>query len=503
MGSSLRWPAVPLDPRTPVIVGVGQVSRRLDRVEDAVEPAVLMAEAARLAADDSGAADLLRRIQSVRVVDVLSWRYADPGAAVSQHLGVEPQETAKTTTGGNSPQMLVNATATSIQAGELDVALLVGAEAMYSRRLARRADHHLEWPKQGPETPPPRVLGSDRSGSHEVELARSLAMPTQVYPVFENALRGAAGETIDQHQVKVSELWSRFSEVAATNPYAWLPEVHTPEQIRSVGPDNRMIGFPYPKLMNANMQVDQSAALIVTSVAAARAAGVPADRWVFPLSGADGNDHYFVSERDNLHSSPAIAACGRHAFELAGIGVDDVAHVDLYSCFPSAVQIGAAALGIGLDRQLTVTGGLCFGGGPGNNYVTHAIATLVGRLRDDPGSYGLATALGWYVTKHAVGIYSTAPPGNGFRAANVQAEVDALPRRELAADHDGEASLESYTVVHDRDGNPSLAIVACLLPDGRRAWANSDDADLMKTLTTDEVLGRPVRVRTGGHVELT
>jgi acetyl-CoA C-acetyltransferase len=241
------------------------------------------------------------------------------------------------------------------------------------------------------------------------------------------------------------------------------------------------------------------------SVQAARDAGVPEDRWVFVHSGADAHDHYWVSARHDLHSSPAIAACGRAALVLAGIGADDLAHVDLYSCFPSAVQIGAAELGLGLDepdRPLTVTGGLSFAGGPGNNYVTHSIAAMVDTLRADPGSFGLCTALGWYITKHAVGIYSTEPPPSGFRWDHPQDKVDALPRREAIADYEGAASVESYTVMHERDGEPAMAIVACLLPDGRRTWANTNEPGLMKAMTLEEFVGRPVTVKTGGQLDV-
>src|SRR5205807_1630523 len=232
-------------------------------------------------------------------------------------------------------------------------------------------------------------------------------------------------ESIDDHQARVGLLWSRFSEVAAANPHAWSREARTPDDIATVTAENRMIGFPYTKAMNANLDTDQAAALIVCSVEAARAAGVPEDRWVFPWAGADVHDHWWVSERADLHSSPAIRAAGRAVFGLAGIGIDDVAHVDLYSCFPSAVQIAAAELGLGLeepDRPLTVTGGLTFAGGPGNNYATHSIATMVQRLRSSPGSHGLVTALGWFVTKHAMGVYSTTPP-DGYRRGSPQDEV--------------------------------------------------------------------------------
>jgi acetyl-CoA C-acetyltransferase len=222
---------------------------------------------------------------------------------------------------------------------------------------------------------------------------------------------------------------------------------------------------------------------------------------VFPVAGADANDHWYVSSRWDLHSSPAIAAAGRAALRHATIGADDVAHVDLYSCFPAAVQIGAAALGVPLDRTLTLTGGLTFAGGPGNNYVTHSIATLVERLRDRSvdDELGLVTGLGWYVTKHSVGLYGTTPPRDGFRAADAQPEVDALPRRALVADADGAVVVvETYTVTHDRDGAPVTGIVACRLPDGARTWATTGEPAALEELTTSsDVIGRPGVVRAG------
>ena len=493
-----------MDPRSPLIVGVGQSLRRLDNAEGAAEPVAMMAEVLRLAGTDSGTGDaLLRRADSVRIVELLSWPYPNPALLVADLVGASPRQTVKTTTGGNSPQLLVNDTAAAIQRGELDVALIAGAEAVYTRLLTRKQKVHLDWTTQDPSTTPaPELVGVDKPGTNDVEMAASLVMPTQVYPIFENAIRHANGETVEEHQRRVSELWAGFSRVASTNPYAWSPEAKTAEEIRTVSPDNRMIGFPYPKLMNANIQTDQAAGLIMCSVQAARDAGVPEDRWVFVHSGADAHDHYWVSERDNLHSSPAIAACGRAALGLAGIGADDLAHIDLYSCFPSAVQVGAAALGLGLDRQLTVTGGLGFAGGPGNNYVTHSIAAMADRLRADAGSYGLVTALGWYITKHAAGIYSTTPPADGFRSQTPQAEVDASPRRDYVGDHDGPVTVESCTVMHERDGSPANGIVACLTPDGRRAWGTTTEPGLLKALMDDGTIGSAGRLSAGAF-ELT
>jgi acetyl-CoA C-acetyltransferase len=485
-------------------VGVGQLTRRPESAADATEPLAMMADIAEVAAEDSGAGPgLLKRVQSVRVIDTLAWRYPNPGALLANRLGMPLRDSVKVASGGNSPQMAVNDTALAIQRGDLDAAMVVGAEAVYSRFVARKQDWTFDWTKESTpvEGPEPRSIGIDKPGTSEAELARSLVMPTQIYPMFENALRAKAGRSIDEHQVVISELWARFSEVAATNPYAWSPQARTAEEIRTVGPDNRMIGFPYPKLMNANIQTDQAAGVILCSVEAAEAAGVPRDRWVFLHAGADGHDHWWVSNRDNLHSSPAIRLCGAAVYELAGIGAEDLAHVDLYSCFPCAVEVAADELGLGLERPLTVTGGLTFAGGPGNNYVNHSIAAMAGRLRDDPGAYGLVTANGWYLTKQSAGVYSTTPPTAGsFRHRDVQQQVDATPSREHIADHDGPATIETYTVMHERDGSPAMAIVACLTPGGQRTWANSTDADLMRAMTTQEFVGRTVNLTPGGQL---
>jgi len=260
-----------------------------------------------------------------------------------------------------------------------------------------------------------------------------------------------------------------------------------------------MIGFPYPKYMNSNNDVDQGAALLICSVEKARALGIAEDRWVFPQAGTDCHEHPFVSNRWTLAETPAIAGGGRRVLELAGTGIDDVEIIDLYSCFPSAVQLGASSLGLGLDRQLTRTGGLCFAGGPWNNYVMHAIATVVGELRERPGSSGFVWANGGYATKHAFGVYGTAPPAGGFRHDHPQADIDAGPRRLAAAPDDaaGPAEIEAYTVMFGRE-SAQTAFAACLLADGRRAWGTSTDDELMTAMCDGEWVGRSVQLDTTG-----
>ena len=270
-----------------------------------------------------------------------------------------------------------------------------------------------------------------------------------------------------------------------------------------------MVSFPYPKLCTANMQVDQGAGYIVCSVEAARAAGVPEERWVFPLSGADANDHWFISHRAELHRSPAIRLAGAAALGLAGLDIDDVASIDLYSCFPVVVQMAAAELGLPVDdpaRPLTLTGGLTFGGGPGNNYTSHGIARAVGAVRAEPGAAALVTGLGWYATKHSIGIYASRPPAHGgsepFAWRDVQPEVDALPQCRVDAEATGPVRVETYTVTFDRDGAAERGILACRTAGGSRAWANVSDPDDLALLCAEEGVGRSGVLAADGTLSL-
>lgn len=485
--------ASPLDPRLPVLVGVGQLNVRVDRGDDPSEPVDMVASAARQAAEDSGATDpgsLLAGLDTIGIIKMMSWRYPDPAALVAGALGAEPARRWHTTDGGNFPQTLLNRAASDIAAGRADAVLIGGAEAWRTRSAARAAQTDLGWTVQPEDALPTEALGDDTPLASPDEISRGLFLPVTHYPLFESAVRAATGRSQAEHQVVISELWARFSEVAAANPHAWIRDARTAEEIRTVGPDNRMIGHPYPKAMNSNAGVEQSAAFLLCSVDRARSAGIPTDRWVFPWTGTDAHDTWWVGNRVSLHRSPAIGIAGAKALDLAGVGVDDLAHVDVYSCFPSAVQVAATELGLGLDRPLTVTGGLSFAGGPWNNYVSHSIATMAEVLRADAGSVGLITANGGYLTKHAFGVYSTEPPRRGrFVHRDCQAEVDDVGRVELVGDWEGAVRIEGATVMHDRDGAPERAFVAVRTPDRDRAWCTSTDAEVMALITDDEPVG--------------
>lgn len=475
---------------TPVLVGVAQLNQRIDDPTTGKEPFELMIDAVRRAAEDTGAPGLLAGVGSVRVIRGI-WPYGNPAKAVAEAIGCPGAETAMSQYGGNFVQTVVNQTALDIQRGTQELVVITGAECGNSQAKARRAGIELDW-QPLPGTPD-RMIGEDKDMRHPAEKKLRIGAPIQLYPLFENALRHQRGESIDAHLVRISELWAGFSRVASQNPHAWLREPRTAEEIRTISPQNRPVSFPYPKLMNSNNNVDQAAALILCSTDKARALGIPEEKWIYPWAGTDAHDHWYVSNRDNLYSSPAIRLAGRRALELAGVGAADLDLVDVYSCFPVAVQVAAAELGLDTSRPLTVTGGLTFSGGPLNNYVMHSIARMVELLREQREARGLITANGGYLTKHAFGVYSAMPPREPFRHEDLQPAVDATPSRDVLVDFSGDASVESYTVMYGAEG-PANGIVVCRTQDDRRAWALCDDPATLDAMTREEFCGKPVRV---------
>lgn len=482
----------------PVLAGVGQLLQRAEDPREAAEPLAMMVEALRRAGRDAGAPGLLARADAVYVPRGV-WTYGDAGRAVARRLGAAPRETIGTPYGGNFAQACVIDAARAIASGRCGVALVTGAENGRSQSQAQRLGVTLA----ASEAPgaPDRQLAPDRPIFHEAELARGMNSASDVFAIIDSALRRAQGESLEARARRVAELWAGCSAAAAGNPHAWLREPCSAEAIGRASPENPMISFPYTRLMNANARVDMAAGLIVCSLAIARSAGVPDDRLVFLHAAAEAEDTPFLSTRPALHRSTAIRRAGARVLELAGVGIDGVAHLDLYSCFPSALEIAAAELGVPAGRSLTVTGGLTFGGGPLNSYGLHAVARMAEVLRADRGALGLVHGNGGWLAKHSIAVYGTAPPAAGFRREHVPEPAGGLAPREALVDWDGPVTVEAYTVAH-RKGAPHRALVACLADDGRRTWGTSADPALLAAMMREEFGGRRGRSDGRGTLRL-
>ena len=494
---------MPINPRTPVLVGYGQLNHHEgpDAQQNAKEPVDLMAEASRQAGDPR----VLEAVDSIRVVNLLSAHYRDAGLLLGQRIGADRPATYYSGIGGNVPQSLVNQACLDIQRGRADVVLVAGAEMWRTRMALRAKGKRLTWTDQDESVPLAESADENVPMAGPAEDRIGLDRPAYIYPMFEQALRISAGESIEDHRKRVGELWARFNAVAVNNSHAWIRKPVTAEEIWQESPTNRMISWPYTKLMNSNNMVDQSAALILTSVETATRLHIPTERWVYPYAGTDAHDTYSISERAELHRSPAIRIGGVRALALAGMSIDDVDYVDLYSCFPSAVQVAAAELGLPVDdpnRPLTVTGGLTFAGGPWSNYVSHSIATMAELLTANPGRRGLITANGGYLTKHSFGVYGSEPPPTEFRWEDVQTAVEREPTRDAAVQWEGIGAVEAWTTPFDRDGRPEKAFLAVRTPDDRRTLALLSDPAAAAATVHEDIAGAKVMIRADGTATL-
>ena len=495
--------------RIPIMVGCGQITQRESDPTAARSPMDLTVDAARLAAKNAGGGDALLAaldtVLAIRTFADTSWRFAstfgtqtNPPRTIAERIGAtNAKRLIYTHPGGNMVQYAINRMFEMITRGELGAALIAGGEALSTQKTAQRANMDLDWnehPGGGPE-----MWGVDTRGWNDVEDRHRMAGAIFAYPLFENAIRGKHGRTIAEHGMAMGELFSGFAAVAAANPLADRRDGYSAEQIATPTAANPYIGFPYTKLMNANAFNDQSAALILTSVAKAKELGIPRENWVYLHGCADAYDHWFISDRKDFHSSHAMRLVGEEVLEMADCSLDDIGAFDIYSCFPSAVQIACEEMGIALDdpRGLTVTGGLPYFGGPGNNYVTHSIAEMMNTVRAKPGIKGLVTSNGNYITKQSAGIYSTDEPEKPFAPKDpdiYQSVINSTKGREAVETANGSATVETYSVVHDRAG-PSFAIVMGILDDGSRFIANTpDNPDLLAEMVANDHLGAAGKV---------
>jgi acetyl-CoA C-acetyltransferase len=486
----------------PLLVGAGQVVDRPDDPRDGREPLALMEIATRRALDDTHAAALAAAVDTVAVVTNVFHDYGDAATLLADRLGCAPGRRLVTTWGGNTPQSLVNHLCDEIAAGRVEVALVAGAEAVATLRALGKAGLTPDWTPRR-ETERPR-WGDVRAGTSELEVRHGAREAYVTFALVENAFRAARGLSFAAATVEIGAFAERSAAIAAANPYAWFRDAKSAATLTTVAPANRMVAFPYPKFLNAILEVNQGAAVVLASDAAARRLGIPSDRWVHPWAGADVTEKWFLTERAALHEIPGTRRAGAALLETVGTSAGAIAHLDLYSCFPIAPRLSAATLGLdpATARPFTVTGGLPWFGGPGNNYGTHALAAMVERLRRDRDALGLVHGLGWSCTKHALAVLGGSPAPRGWQRVDtraIQVAVDTAPAPTVVDSASGPARVETYTVVHGRDGAPERGVAIVRLADERRTVASlPTERDVLESFERAEGVGRPGRVGEAG-----
>lgn len=496
-----------LTDNTPILVASAQqVLREIATPDEVKSPQQLSADVAKqalsgveaLAASVDTLAHTRTFIDSAAALEHPFGNTSKMPLSVANLAGISPSRLVYADVGGQSPQRLVNEFAESIYKGESQCVLICSSETTGAMKQALRAGWQLDWQDD------PEGDIEDRGFKElwdEVELRHHITYPPQVYALFENAWRHLHGLSIDEHRLLMGKLFARFSEIAAANPYSQFPVAHSAEFLATASKQNYAFNEPYNKWMIAQDAVNQAAAIVLTSVGKARELNIPESQWVY-LHGYGDADDTFVSQRAELHSSIAIKAAADTALAMANKRIDDIALIDIYSCFPIAVLAGCDALGISWDsRDLTVTGGLPFFGGPGNGYSLHSIAEMHQQLQADPGTFGLVSANGGYLSKESVGVYSTTPVQNWTPCEPdvAQAIVDKHPTQAVAYPYNGDAIIESYSLVYKK-GLPAIGFCLCREPaNDKRVMAKAvrgDDATLQAMLA-EEPIGRRVIIETG------
>jgi len=500
-----------VDPRTPVLVGVGQFTERIDdpgyRGMSAVE---LATEAARAALADTGVdpaavAGAIEVFAGLRQFEICT-PFADPPLgcsdnylrSVARRIGADPKRAVLEPIGGNGPQKLVTEFAGVIAAGGLEVALVLGSENGSTLRTFAGRDDKPDHSETVGGQLEDRGYGFEQYMS-EYTIAHGLTGAPVQYGLLDNARRARLGQSVDDYRRSMAELFAPFSKVAAKNPFASSPVERSVDELITVTDENRMICDPYPRLMVARDQVNQGAAVVLMSVAAARRLGVAEEKWVYLRGHADQTEQDLL-DRADLSVSISAKQAVAEALRVAGIGIDDVATFDLYSCFPFPVFAVCDEFGVAPDdpRGLTLTGGLPYFGGPGNSYSLHGIAETVVELRDKPGAFGLVGANGGVMSKYSVGVYSTEPGDwTADRSRELQADIAALPKVPVTRNAAGNGTIETYSVRYDWPVRTGI-IIGRMDADNSRFLALTTDDDLIALMSDGDPLGAAISVTSDG-----
>ncbi len=478
-------------PNTPVLIGVGTAMQKHDDPLQSLEAAQLMMLAARRAGDDCGRADVLALCDSIQVPKG-TWSYSDPARLIANDIGATRATTVLADI-GVLQQTIITRACNAILNGEQRIALVCGGEAKYrALRASRLGIDGAETVQDGAQ--PDEFLSINEDIVSPFELQRGMAMPVTPYAMMESAMRYAAGDSIAKNRQDLGDLYAGFNEIARRNPDAWIRDVYTADDIAFESERNQMLAFPYTKRMNTQWNVDQAAALLLCSYSKAQELGIEPSKYVFPLAATESDHMTLVSERAELHRCYGAGIAGRRAAELAGVSIDDIELLDLYSCFPAAVKAYAKELGIEDNRPLVVGGSMAFAGGPLNNFVLQSTATMARLLRKEPQKTGLVSAVSGMLTKQGFCVWSATANGTGFKSDDVSAlTANAVATIALNPQYSGQARVAGYTV-NSIPGFPVALIAVCDTASGERAIASSEDSALIKQACSEELCGRQVSI---------
>jgi acetyl-CoA C-acetyltransferase len=485
----------------PVIIGAAQFTQRKDTPQP-LDSLSLIVKTGQNAIEDTHTKNIADFIDAIYMVNISSWTYEDAPGELGKRLNITPKEKIYLPDGGQSPQMLVNRAAKAITSGKRRAVLIAGGEAAYSISKRFKGKRPEYWPKR--ETP--KYINGEKWAIAKSVVKYGLYFATTAYAIFETALRASSGRSIEEHRKYMGKLLEHFSKVASKNPYSWTQKHFSAEEIIISSPENRRIVYPYTKRMCANNFVDQAGTIIITSEEIAKSLNIDRKQWIYIMGGATFKNIDEIYRRPRLNDSPATKEGSRLALDQAGLKLSDIDKFDLYSCFPSIVEIFMNELGIKEDdpRDLTLTGGLPFFGTPLSNYSLHAIINTVESIRANPSLKVMVIANGGFNTKQSIGIYGTKPPMIqwGVRDdSKIQESILEKILPEPVEKMDGKLIVDGYSIIYERSGRAKRGIVIGTLENGRRSIAIVTKPELLLSLETQEIVGKTCMAQYDPNIE--
>ena len=479
----------------PIIVGAAQFTQRKGTSQP-LDSLSLIVKTAQEAIENTKTQKIIDYIDAIYMVNISSWSYEDAPGELGKRLNITPKEKIYLPDGGHSPQMLINRAAKAIASGEHRCVLIAGGEAAYS---TYRVFNNIR-PEHWPEKKSPAYMNGEHWERYDIENKYGLYWPSLTYAIFETALRASSGRSVEEHRKYMGELFEGFSKVASKNPSSWTQKQYSADEIITPSPQNRLVTYPYTKRMCANNLVDQAGAILITSEEIAESLNIDTKHWIYIMGGIDLKNISQIYLRPRLDSSPAVREGSRVALKQAGLKLSDIDKFDLYSCFPSIVEIFMRELEIKEDdqRDLTVTGGLPYFGTPLSNYSLHAVINTVELIRANPSLKVMVIANGGYNTKQSIGIYGNRAPKEewGDRDdSKIQESIlkQALPEPEVEAD--GKLTVEGYSIIYDREGPAKRAVILGTLENKKRALALVTEPEMLVTLENQEVVGKKFAIK--------
>jgi acetyl-CoA C-acetyltransferase len=488
----------------PVIAGVAQFKQPKETFNP-LDPLRLMVKACKMALGDSKTPSLKHYIDSIFMVNINSWSYKDAPEQLSIALGIKPVKKVYLPDGGDTPQLLVNRAVKKIMTRKSQVILITGAEAGYSLYRSQKGKVSLNWPIR---RKPKYMEGNLWHGTSDFENKYNLIIPAYSYAIFETSLRSFLNHSLEEHNSYIAKIFEKFSKIASKNPYAWEKKSYSAEELITPAPNNREITHPYTKRLCSNVYVDQAAAIIIASKKIVEKLKIDQKKWVYPMGGVDFKNIFNITQRPKLYNSPAARIGIKYVLKRARLKLEEINLFDIYSCFPSIVEIIKNEIGLEEDdpRQLTITGGLPYFGGPWSTYSLHAIVTAVELIRKNPSLKIMIIANGGYNTKQSFGVYGSIPSANSIDTLKESREQDIILDQKLpkpVVKANGNLKIEGYTIPFDRYGYPSRGIAIGILEDGRRTIGFIHiKPKLMKKLITEELVGRTFPIFYNSRVKL-